>query len=475
MKHTVRPLRSGEPFEVPPTLLLAGFGAANQAVARALLARGHDVIAFDDGGGQAAAAAADALGLDLEIAPTAGRLDELVRSAGALIPTPGLPEHHPVLAAAASRGVRAASELDLAGAWDSRPVAGVTGTSGKTTVTEMVVAALESSGVAAVAAGNNDLPLVSAIERAEEEVFVVEASSFRLSHARCFEADAACWLNFAPDHLDVHRSLASYEAAKARLWRCLPESATAIANRRDRTVMGHLRNDRPAWTFSDEGPADWRRDRGVLTGPFGVVAEVGELRRGLPHDIANALAAAATAAAVGATVEGTRHALRTFKPGAHRVERVATIDGVAYYNDSKATTPHATVAALRSFEAAVLIAGGRNKGLDLRKLRDAVDRVRCVVAFGEAAGEVAEAFAADRPVLMAGDMAEAVDLAATAAEPGTVVLLSPACASFDSYVGYAARGDDFARIVQDRARRTRSTNQSAPARVPAPPEGSATR
>ena len=445
---------AGDPFEVPPSLLLAGFGAANQAVARALMARGHDVVVFDDRGGQDVMAAAASLGLDLEVAPDRRCLVELVRSVGTVIPTPGMPEHHPVLAAARSRDVPTASEFDLASAWDSRPIAAVTGTSGKTTVTEMIVAALECSGVGAVAAGNNDLPLVSAVERADVEVFVVEASSFRLSHSHRFEADAACWLNFSPDHLDVHSDVASYEAAKARLWQCLPPTGTAVANRRNPTVMSHLRDDRAASTFSDEGRADWWRDTDVLTGPAGPIVGVGELRRSMPHDIANALAAAATATLVGATAEGVADALRAYEPGAHRVQRVATIDGVTFYDDSKATTPHSTVAALRSFEAAVLIAGGRNKGLDLRRLRDAADRVSCVVAFGEAAGEVAEVFAADRPVLMARDMTEAVELAATAAEPGAAVLLSPACASFDGYSGYAARGEDFARVVNARARPT---------------------
>ena len=456
----MRPARARGPFEVPPSLLLAGFGATNQAVARALMARDHDLTVFDDRHDPAVVTAAATLGVELETAPGPGRLDQLVRSAGAIIPTPGLPEHHPVLAAAAAHGVPTASELDLAGAWDSRPIAAVTGTSGKTTVTETVVAALRSSGVAAVAAGNNDLPLVSAIERGDVEVFVVEASSFRLSHSRSFEADAACWLNFAPDHLDVHRDLASYEAAKARLWQWLPPGATAVANRRDATVMSHLRDDRDAWTFSDEGRADWCRDGNVLTGPDGPLVEVQELRRAMPHDIANALAAAATAAVVGATAGGIGDALRDFRPGAHRVQWVATIGGVTYFDDSKATTPHATVAALRSFEQAVLIAGGRNKGLDLQRLRDAIDRVSCVVALGEAAGEVADVFAADRPVLMAGDMAEAVDLAATAADPGTAVLLSPACASFDCYSGYAARGEDFIRVVRDRARRLGTSQET---------------
>lgn len=441
--------------EVPPSLLLAGFGATNRAVARALLSRGHTVTAFDDGPDAATVAAATALGLELLVAPDDGRLDRLVRAADAMIPTPGLPEHHRALAVARAGGVPTASEFDLARSWDSRPIAAVTGTSGKTTVTEMAVAALRCSGVAAAAAGNNDLPLVAAIEQPGVEVFVVEASSFRLAHTRCFEPQAACWLNFAADHLDIHRDLDSYETSKARLWRWLPPEATAVANRLDPTVVSHLRKDRATWTFAQEGPADWRRHADVLTGPLGPVVDVRELRRAMPHDLANALAAAATAAAVGATAEGLGQALRSFEPGAHRVQMVASIGGVAFYDDSKATTPHATVAALRGFDAAVLIAGGRNKGLDLSELLDAVDRVSSVVAFGEAAEEVAEVFTADRPVRVAADMGEAVELAASAAEPGSAVLLSPACASFDLYSSYAARGDDFARLVRERAHRSR--------------------
>lgn len=450
------PGRAGSAAVVPPALLLAGFGAANRAVARALVARGHTVTAFDDDPDTATTAAAAALDLDLEPAPGIRRLDELVRAADAVVPTPGLPEHHPVLAAARSCGVPTASEFDLAAAWDPRPIAAVTGTSGKTTVTELVVAALRSSGLAAVAAGNNDLPLVTAIERPDVQVFVAEASSFRLSHSRGFEPDAACWLNFAPDHLDVHRSLDAYEAAKSRLWQRLPPHATAVANRRDPIVMSHLPAGRSVWTFADRGPADWCLRGDVLTGPSGPICGVSEMRRCMPHDIANALAAAATAAAVGATEEGLAEAVRSFEPGAHRVQAVATVDGVTYYDDSKATTPHATVAALRGFESAVLIAGGRNKGLDLSELLDAVDHVSCVVALGEAAGEVAEVFTAERPVLVASSMPEAVALAAAAAAPDTPVLLSPACASFDAYSGYAARGDDFARIVAERCRQAES-------------------
>ncbi len=449
--------------EVPHCVLLAGFGATNRAVAKALIARGHRVIACDDRTGDAGmSAAASELGLALEVAPDERRLRGLTRAAGVVIPTPGLPWSHAALAVAEALGVPVASEFDLARVWDSRPLAAVTGTSGKTTTTEMAVAALRASGVAAAAAGNNDVPLVAAIDDGEAEVFVVEASSFRLAHTQCLEARAACWVNFAPDHLDVHRDLAAYEAAKARIWQCLPEGGIAIANREDSVVMGRVRDDRRCWTFAATAQADWCASGGVLTGPHGAMGGVGGLRRAMPHDIANALAAAATATAVGATEEGVSEALASYEPGAHRLQWIASISGVDYYNDSKATTPHATVAALRGLGSAasagvVLIAGGRNKGMDMSALVAGVEHVHAVVAVGEAAADVSEAFEGARPVLTAAGMEEAVALAASVAESGMAVLLSPACASFDAYRGYAERGADFARIVRQAAGRRDAT------------------
>lgn len=450
------PERAPRTAQVAASLLLAGFGETNRAVARALLARGHTVAAFDDAPSPEAQADAAAMGMGLEAAPSQDRLAQLLRAADAVVPTPGLPEAHPVLELARARRVETVNEFDLAAAWDSRPIAAITGTSGKTTVTDIVAGALQASGLAAVAAGNNDVPLVTAIDDADADVFVVEASSFRLAHSRRFAPVVACWLNFAADHLDVHRDLASYEAAKARLWQRLPATAVAVANRDDPTVMSHLRKDRAAWTFASRRPADWFVEDGALTGPHGPILAAAELRRRMPHDMLNALAAAATATAAGATAEGVREALRRYEPGAHRVQRVATIGGVSFYDDSKATTPHATVAALRGFERVVLIAGGRNKGLDLGRLLDAVAHVSSVVAIGEAGADVAETFAGHRPVTVAADMGTAVELAAEAAGPGTSVLLSPACASFDAYTGYAQRGDDFVRAVSALRRSTTS-------------------
>ena len=177
---------------------------------------------------------------------------------------------------------------------------------------------------------------------------------------------------------------------------------------------------------------------------------VDELWRALPHDLANALAASATALEGGGHADGVRTALRAFRGLPHRVEPVGTWDGVAWYDDSKATAPHATLAAVRGFASVVLIAGGRNKGLDLRVLAAAAPHLRSVVAIGEAADEVAAAFFGLRPVTVATSMEEAVTLAAGQAQAGDAVVLSPGCASFDWYAGYAERGDAFAALVRRR-------------------------
>ena len=436
----------------PVVALLIGFGQANRAVATALKARGHDVVATDDHAGEAVVGAAAEIGVELVASPNEDALAGLVAGSDIVFPTPGLPEWHPAMSAPESAGVVVAGEFDLARAWDSRPLVAVTGTNGKTTVVELCVSALRASGIEAVAAGNTDLPLVRAIDDDHTELFVVEASSFRLGHAQRFEPRVAAWLNFAPDHLDVHRDLASYERAKAAIWAHLDTDALAVANRHDPIVMRNVPAGCRLRTFGRDD-ADWRVESDRLVGPDGDVIAVADLWRSMPHDVEDALAAAASASEVGATPAGLVEALSGFDMSAHRVELVGRIDGIDCYDDSKATTPHATVAALRSFESAVLIAGGRNKGVPLDEMLDAVDRVRAVVAIGEAAPEIEELFTGRRQVRTAGDMDAAVAAAVDLAGPGAVVLLSPGCASFDWYGSYGERGDDFSRAVRAMATR----------------------
>jgi UDP-N-acetylmuramoylalanine--D-glutamate ligase len=441
--------------------LVIGLGVTGAAVARALVAHGHDVVAADDAPGPAARALADELGSDLAEAPTADELAALVGAADAVLPAPGLPAHHPVFALARAAGVPVLSEFDLAAWWDDRPLLAVTGTDGKTTVTTLVRDMLAASGLAAVAVGNTPVPLVAAIDDPSTDVFVVEASSFRLEHSQRFAPAVGTWLNFAPDHLDSHRDLASYEAAKARIWRDQTADQVAVGNADDPVVARHLagvRARRVTFSRAEASGADFRLvgdagSGGRLVGrgeaSEGVeIARVGELPRAFPHDIANGLAAAATAIAGGASAEGVRRGLLEFRGLPHRVALVGEAGGVRFYDDSKATTPHAAATAIAGFGSVVLIAGGRNKGLDLGTLAESAASIRAVVAIGEAGPEVAAAFDGVRPVVRAGSMDGAVRAAVDLARPGDAVLLSPGCASFDWYGSYGERGDDFARAVR---------------------------
>jgi UDP-N-acetylmuramoylalanine--D-glutamate ligase len=431
--------------------LVVGLGVTGAAVAHALSRRGIATVAVDDRPDEGAAARAADAGVELVRAPTAERLAQLVRGADAVVPAPGLPDHHAVFALAREHRVAIRSELDLAAMWDSRPLLAITGTDGKTTVVTLVVDMLVASGTRAVAAGNTEVPLVRAIDDATIEVFVVEASSFRLGHSERFEPSVATWLNFAPDHLDGHADLDRYEASKARIWRDQGADAVAIGNAEDPVVSRHLERAPARRITFGLASGDYHLEGDDLVTPDGdVLATRSALVRAMPHDVSNALAAGATALAGGASLAGARQALVDFRGLPHRVSLVGEAGGVSYYDDSKATAPHATLAALRGFESVVLIAGGRNKGLDLTALRDGAASVRAVVAIGDAAPEVAAAFDGLRPVRTAASMDEAVALASEQARPGDAVLLSPGCASFDWYRSYAERGDDFVRAVHAR-------------------------
>jgi len=435
---------------VPTRALVVGFGVTGRAVARALATHGSTVTAVDDRPTDALRAAAADAGVELIAAPDDEQLKRLLEAADGVLPAPGLPERHPVFALAASTGVPVRSELDLAAAWDDRPCVAITGTNGKTTVVTLVTNMLRASGRRAVDAGNTEVPLVEAIDDPTTEVFVVEASSFRLTFATAFRPAVGTWLNFEADHLDVHRSLADYEAAKARLFELVADDGLAVANADDPVVLRHASSAPRVETFGLVADADWHVADGRLRGPGGIdLLPVDALPRALPHDLANALAAAATALGAGAELEAVRAALTEFAGLPHRVELVGEAGGVRWYDDSKATAPHATLAALAGFDAVVLIAGGRNKGLDLAPLARASDRIRAVVAIGEAAPDVSAAFEGTRPVVTATSMDDAVRAAAHLAVQGDAVLLSPGCASFDWYRSYGERGDDFQRAVRE--------------------------
>ncbi len=432
---------------------IAGLGVTNSAAARALVAHGHGIVLLDDGDPADGKALAADLGVDFVHRPAEAELIAAFERADAVLPAPGLPESHSVFTVAEDVGIPVVSEFDLAMAWDDRPILAITGTNGKTTVSSLVSLMLERSGIPNEAVGNLEVPLVQAISDPEPQCFVVEASSFRLGHSEAFRPLVATWLNFSPDHLDIHRSLAIYEAAKASIWANQDPGDTAVVNLEDPVVASHADEaGGQVITFGLGGDVgatglpDYHQIGDSLNGPQGPLCAVGDLWSALPHDRLNCLAAAATATAGGASLDGIRSALREFSGLAHRVQLIADQGGIRWYDDSKATAPHATLAAASGFSSVVLIAGGYNKGLDLSALSEA-DSVVAVIGIGASAAEVVESFD-EVPTVIAETMAAAVAAARDLASTGDVVLLSPGCASFDSYGSYSERGDHFTSEVQ---------------------------
>lgn len=437
--------------------LVHGFAITGESTVRALKRHGHEVVVTDDAIDRTKEQRAADVGVTLAPLPAGAALEEFVKKFDLIAPAPGVPEHHPLIECAQRLGIVISSEIEIAYAAEqqraggSRPILSVTGTDGKTTTCELAVAMLAAGGVRSLAVGNTDIPMIDALEQ-ELDVYVVECTSFRLAWTNSFRSDAAVWLNLAPDHLNWHRDMASYESAKARLFSQQIESDISIGCSHDSTVMSHLRRSSGRQcTFGFDG--DYFVDDGVLMSPSGPIIAASEMTRSLPHDITNALAAAALVLETELVgVEAVASALRNFEAPAHRLQFVGEVGGVRWFNDSKATTPHAASAAIRAFPTAVLIAGGRNKDLDLAPMAAAGASLRGVVAIGEAAEEISDVFGAAVDVVTAGSMETAVDLAARIAGGRGEVVLSPGCASFDWYPsgGYPARGDHFVRLVKER-------------------------
>ena len=418
--------------------LVYGLGQAGEAVARHLVRRGWDVTVGDDS--DAALPRAAGLGLDLQLRPDPV---EIVGGVDLLSPGPGVPEHHPVIEAARAAGIRIWSEFELASQWGHPPLVAITGTNGKTTVCTLVTDMLAAAGKKVVAAGNNELPLLDALDL-ELDVIVVEASSFRLEFTDTFRPIIGTWLNVSADHLDWHGSMDHYIAAKAKLWAHQRADDIAVANADDPVVRTEAERAPSTVRLFSIGDAA----TGTLVVNGESVVAVADLQRAWPHDVSNALAAANTAMSAGASASHCADVLRAFRGLPHRVELIGDAGGVEFYDDSKATTPASVVTAVAGFDSVVLIAGGRNKGLDLGVLSEVRDHIRAVVAIGEAAPDVQRAFEATRPVVVATSMDDAVRKARDAASEGDAVLLSPGCSSFDWYRNYAERGDDFARAVR---------------------------
>ena len=363
-----------------------------------------------------------------------------------VIASPGIPEHAAPIQDAIASPVPLWSELEFAARHLTCRVVGVTGTNGKTTVTTLIAEMLSSSGLAAMAAGNIGTALSGVVDMALD-VVVVEASSFQLRFVESFAPDVAVVLNIAPDHLDWHGTFEAYLEAKANL----------LANATDLTPLVFNADDAGASRIANGSssrlvPVSGRRcpeggwgiegDSLIMDGLDIPLSEIPTRDEAFRLDL---VAAGAAALLTGAQPHAVRSVIQSFQSGVHRRQLVAEAAGVAWVNDSKATNPHAASAAVSAYPSVVLIAGGRNKDLDLTSLL-AHPNLRGVVAIGEAAPDVIRA--ARVPVREALTMEEAVGFAAEYAEPGDTVLLAPGCTSWDMYESYAERGEVFTEEVQ---------------------------
>jgi UDP-N-acetylmuramoylalanine--D-glutamate ligase len=429
----------------PGPLLVVGLARSGVGAALALRARGAEVLGCDaDEVSAGVRAELDAAGVAVH-APTDGV--ELLARPATVVKSPGVPQEVPVVTAARRRGMRVVGELEIGWRLLANEFIAITGSNGKTTTAELVGQIHREAGAAVAVAGNVGTALTTlpgTIDRSA--VVVCEASSFQLEDTEAFAPDAAVLLNLTEDHLDRYRTLDAYRAAKLRAFAHQPAGALAVA---PPALVGELGGAAERVTFGRGGDVEQRDGRLWWRGtPFMDVAEV-RLRGA--HNLENAMAAAAVCLARGIAAGAVRAALATFAGVAHRLEEVATIRGVLYVNDSKATNVASAAVGIESFAGGVhAILGGRGKRSDYAPLvAPLATRARGVYLVGEAAAEIGAALAgAGVPLHDCGDLAAAVSAARSAAQPGDVVLLSPACASYDQYRSFEERGEHFRALVK---------------------------
>jgi UDP-N-acetylmuramoylalanine--D-glutamate ligase len=443
----VRPPLPKGPF------LVVGLGRSGQAAARMLAGRGEAVRAVDSSQPEGTEGLA---GVGVEVVLDADGLAQL-EGTRTVVKSPGVPREAPVIAAAAERGIEVTGELELA--WRALPnrFLAVTGTNGKTTTVELLAHAFRVAGEPVAAAGNVGTALSELVGEVDAETTIVcECSSFQLEDASLFAPECAVFLNLAPDHLDRHGEMPAYRQAKLRIFANQGNDDLAVYNGEEPELAGtDLGGCARRVAFGrGEGPdREVSESAGTIFYDGEPLLEVAEL--GLPgaHNVENAMAAAAAALSLGLGREAVREGLATFAGVAHRLEQVAEVAGVRYVNDSKATNVASAAAGLRAFAGGVhAILGGSEKQEPFAPLLEPVaERCRACYLIGETAerlaAELAPAAARGVELVRCADLGDAVGRAAAAARPGEVVLLSPACASFDAFRDYEQRGERFREIV----------------------------
>lgn len=437
-------------------ITVVGMGRTALALVRLLQREGARVFVSESAEEAGVTEAADALrnlGVHFE---TGQHSPERFSEADVVVPSPGVPWSIEPVQAAMKRGVPVVSELEIASRFCGAPVIAVTGTNGKTTTTELIRAMLEAGGARVALSGNNACPLSQAVLGERPDVFVIEASSYQLDGIRTFRPAVSVWLNLSPDHLSRHGSLDEYGKAKAAIFRNQTPEDAAVLNAADPLVWQWANRTQAKVTpFSAEGITDHgfgvRGEEMVRNGQ--AFAKVTDVPLPGHHNLANALAALAAVDAMGYPLAPALSALSAFQGVEHRIERVAVIGGVTYFNDSKSTNVDSLRVALESFPGNVtLIAGGRGKGEGYDSITPLLEgRVARVITLGEEAARMEAAWASAVLCERASDMEEAVRRASSAAVSGDIVLLSPGCASFDMYNNFEERGRHFKALVHEMA------------------------
>ncbi|MER6527487.1 UDP-N-acetylmuramoyl-L-alanine--D-glutamate ligase [Streptomyces sp. NPDC001508] len=454
---------------------VAGLGVSGVPAAKVLHGLGAHVTVVDDGDDERARAQAaelTALGVTVRL----GDGGTLPEGTDLIVTAPGWRPDKPLFAAAERAGVPVWGDVELA--WrlrgpDAPPWLAVTGTNGKTTTVRMLAAILEAAGLRTAAVGNIGVSLLDAVLGDKEyDVLAVELSSYQLHWASSPRAHSAAVLNLAPDHLDWHGSMEAYAADKGRVYE--GNRVACVYNAADKATEDLVRAADVeegcraiGFTLGAPAPSQLGVVDGILVDRAFVadrqrnaqeLAEIGDIDPPVPHNIANALAAAALARAFGVPAKAVRDGLRAFTPDAHRIAHVAEVDGVAYVDDSKATNTHAAQASLAAYESVVWIAGGLAKGATFDELvAGAAARLRGAVLIGADRALIREALARHAPEVPVvdldrtdtGAMLQAVQEAKRLARPGDTVLLAPACASMDMFTNYNKRGDAFAEAVRE--------------------------
>ena len=400
-----------------------------------------------------AAAKLRAVGVTLELG---GHRAETFAGQDLIVPSPGVPPTMGALAAARSLGVPVWSEIELAWRFLRGRLICITGSNGKTTTTSLIGHILETAGLPVQVAGNIGTPLISRVDISSDMSFtVVEASSFQLECISAFRPDVAVLLNVTPDHLDRHGSIEAYGAAKARMFENQTAEDAAVINADDPVAQQYAPAAPRIFWFSREkhvASGCYLRGEEIVfrcDGTETILLDRNTIGLRGNHNIENVLAAAAAARLAGVEPSAIAEGVRTFAGVEHRIEYVATISGVEYFNDSKATNVDATLKALDAFPGNVLvILGGKDKGSDYRILRKSLrSRARLALLIGSAAGKIETELGGVIPVERAETLERAVESAARNARPGDTVLLAPACASFDQFENYEHRGRVFKQLV----------------------------